>query len=406
MIEVIYSGETRKPKTQAEETLAALKNIRQIGNIVGNTKIYVEDCVMNFLNRQMQKSDPGIVALLGKESKMDGSTYLFVNGALLPEGIFVKGESLEFAPQAFPRLYEDAESYFPEAALLGWYLPAYDMIGKYGATLGQNCRLFLLEDPTESEEIFYLWEQSRLIKQSGYYIYYQRNEEMKNYMQNCKEKTEEDKIVRKTWTVENRTKDRPKEKNLEKEEDFVDDYVENEIADSFLKMPSSKLTTFLYGASTVLAIVVLVIGITLINNYEKMYEMQEAIEAIATSLSGDGDKQEAGQTTDGQQPKGEQGQESAGTGDTPINTDTPKPAATENAGQSENAAPQSAGRPADTVPAEGSATAQMYTIQQGDTLAGICRKIYQNTDKIDEILQLNQGLDANELIVGEKIILP
>ncbi len=439
MIEVIYSGETRKPKTQAEETLAALKNIRQIGNAGGNTRIYVEDRVMSFLNRQMQKKDPLVAALLGRESVMDDITYLFVDGALLAEGITVKGETLEFAPQAFPKLYEEIETFFPERVLLGWYLPAYGMIGKYAGTLGQNSRLFLLEDPTESEELFYLWQQNHLVKQGGYYVYYQKNEEMKAYMQSCREKLQEEparKQVRQTDPVMPKSGEKqPKEQR----EDFIDDYQETDLSMKLFSNPPSRLTVFLYASSTVLAIVVLVIGITLINNYEKMYQMQEAIETIASTIQnkpaqGSGEeKADAGNENgaqDGAQGNAQDGAQDGSVQDSVQDgsvqgsaqdgvqdggtQDSAQGSVQENSVRREGEAVQNTGQEQQdgssqnggASPAQGSLTGQLYTIQQGDTLASISRKLYQTTDKIDAIKQLNQGLDENELIVGEKIILP
>lgn len=497
MIEVIYSGETREPKAQEKGILAALKNIRQIGNAGKTTRIYVEDCVMGFLERQMQKKDPQVATLLGKESQENGITYIFVNGALLPEGIKVKGETLDFSSQAFLDLYEDAEKYFPQSEILGWYLPAYEMIGKYGASLGQNSRLFLLEDPTESEEIFYLWEQNHLLKQDGYYIYYQRNEAMKTYMQMRKEKAEERVSKRKTWavvegsdeacereqverskmpskndrtqkgdrvsqnaeavygkgTIDERTKRTAKENSIsrnsvttkntwkealkgafEKKEydDFVDDYEEMEKSGAF-DMSQPKLTTFLYGASTVLAIVVLVIGITLMNNYEKMYEMQEAIETIAMTITetqnGEGGAVEKNrgnikgaiddeQETESSQSGGEDSQEVT---DQAEKTQTEEgqgidEQANENGqlegGQtSEKTEGGTAGEKQTTKASSIEDTVadlghRYYVIQEGDTLASISRKMYQTTDKVEEIKQLNEGINENELNVGQKIILP
>lgn len=468
MIEVIYSGETREPKAQEKGILAAMKNIRQIGNAGKTTRIYVEDCVMGFLERQMQKKDPVVAALLGKESQENGVTYIFVNGALLPEGIKVKGETLDFSSQAFLNLYEEAEKYFPKSEILGWYLPAYEMIGKYGASLGQNNRLFLLEDPTESEEIFYLWEQKHLSKQGGYYIYYQRNEEMKAYMQTRKEKAEENVSKRKTWAVvegsgevpqkeqvdrskkSNRTTSELVDKNnssiknsvrtkntwkdalkgaFEKREndDFVDDYEEMEKTDAF-EISQPKLTTFLYGASTVLAIVVLVIGITLINNYEKMYEMQEAIETIAMTITEAQNAEtvtaedddiniegiaESEQETENSQTESEGSQETAGQAaegqdaeeQTDENTQMQSGQAGEEVDDDTSSEDQSAEATdsEDTVADSGH---RYYVIQEGDTLASISRKMYQTTDKIEEIKQLNEGIKENELNVGQKIILP
>ena len=49
---------------------------------------------------------------------------------------------------------------------------------------------------------------------------------------------------------------------------------------------------------------------------------------------------------------------------------------------------------------------QAYIVEQGDTLEIISMKIYQTTDKVDEIRELNQIEDVNKILVGEKIWLP
>lgn len=454
MIEVIYSGETREPKTQENGVLSAIKNIRQIGSAGKTTRIYVEDCVMGFLKRQMEKEDPVVVTLLGNETKENGVTYLFIKGALVPEGIQVKGESLDFSSQAFLHLYEEAENFFPKKEILGWYLPAYEMIARYGASLGQNSRLFLLEDPTEGEEIFYLWEQNHLSKQGGYYIFYERNEEMKAYMQQEKEKKEEGMERRKTWTVVEGSGDPSVEKNTRnlvehsqkkseahpgkkspgiwqdafktatektKKEDFVDDYEEMNPVDAF-SAPQPKLTTFLYGASTVMAIVVLVIGITLINNYDKMYEMQEAIDTIAMTVSegrteekdeGDVAKQEAKESQEpiaGEQQQQEPETEEENTaheGQALLESDVRDTSAQqqnqESMGNNQQNQESVAGNEQE---ATASTTPLYYEIQKGDTLASISRKFYQSTDRIEEIKRLNDGINENDLVVGQKIILP
>ena len=56
-----------------------------------------------------------------------------------------------------------------------------------------------------------------------------------------------------------------------------------------------------------------------------------------------------------------------------------------------------------TISTEGK---QSYIVEQGDTLQIISMKIYQTTDKVDEIMELNQIENADKILVGEKIWLP
>lgn len=50
--------------------------------------------------------------------------------------------------------------------------------------------------------------------------------------------------------------------------------------------------------------------------------------------------------------------------------------------------------------------AQYYQIQRGDTLYTISQKIYGNTDKVKEICELNQIEDPDNIKYGQKILLP
>jgi len=51
-------------------------------------------------------------------------------------------------------------------------------------------------------------------------------------------------------------------------------------------------------------------------------------------------------------------------------------------------------------------TTSNYTVKKGDNLAAICRAKYGNTDRIQEIIDLNHLSDPNYLYPGQKIILP
>ena len=47
-----------------------------------------------------------------------------------------------------------------------------------------------------------------------------------------------------------------------------------------------------------------------------------------------------------------------------------------------------------------------YTVQEGDTLLKISRKIYGQDNRIDEICSLNEIHDMNHILVGQKLLLP
>lgn len=47
-----------------------------------------------------------------------------------------------------------------------------------------------------------------------------------------------------------------------------------------------------------------------------------------------------------------------------------------------------------------------YIVQKGDNLAMICRRQYGNTDRLEEVVELNGISDPNHLIPGQEILLP
>lgn len=61
--------------------------------------------------------------------------------------------------------------------------------------------------------------------------------------------------------------------------------------------------------------------------------------------------------------------------------------------------------PKDTQTGAGAGT-QTYIVQDGETLYGICIKLYHSLSKIDEICRLNGLDDQDKIISGQKLILP
>ena len=48
----------------------------------------------------------------------------------------------------------------------------------------------------------------------------------------------------------------------------------------------------------------------------------------------------------------------------------------------------------------------VYTVQKGDTLASISKKIYGDTSYIDAICKMNGLEDGNLIYIGQKLLLP
>lgn len=119
-------------------------------------------------------------------------------------------------------------------------------------------------------------------------------------------------------------------------------------------------------------------------------QAQKAEDAVAVNAAGERVK------SDKTSPQAEGGQDSpSGTGQTGTGQD--EPAGEEGAEATE----AFAARQLEPAPGQG-----VYVVQPGETLYGICFKLYQNLSKIDEICQINGIEDIDMLEAGRRLIVP
>ena len=430
MIEFVYKEKAKEEGP--ERKLDLPKNVRQIGEPEENRKIYIEDYVITYLKRFAKEEPLGsrIAVLLGYSERMGGIPYLFIRSAVALKELEYSEGGIPFTDEVWAEVYSAVKEYFPAQDILGWFLsvPGYPMELDPGlARIHVNCfggvdKVLLAAEPTDGDEDFFAYENGRLTRQKGYYIFYEKNEAMQRFMidtgdgESIDEKEQfEDRAIKSFRAIVQEKKDISGQK---------------------------RVMTFLYTASTFLVMVVLVIGITLINNYEKMeglemalsdisrtLESQEAEEALAETENVDAGPTAAEPTAAEpaateptaaepaaaeEQPAEEAEQEAAEKPEQEAAGETERETAGESeqgsgeeSGQEEPKAaeqeepPQEAQEAAaeDTIP-------ETYTVQKGDTLLGISRRIYGRDDQIDAICSLNGIDDSDRILAGQKLLLP
>lgn len=279
MIEVIYKDEKRESKENAE-TLQIPRNIRQIGLISGNYRIYVEDYVYTFLSRvseKAQQDNGGLVILFGNTEWADGVAYIFAKGAVMVEGEAVTAEHITLGNEEWKQIQETGEKYFSELSVVGWFLtvPGLAMrVSELAAKMHLRYfaggeKILMLMDPMEKEEAFFCYDNGRFLRVSGYYLYYEKNPMMQEYM-----------IEKKWWEVTENTDAAPDEavrsfrtiirKKAEKTEDS-----------------GERASVFSYAATACLVLAVLATGANFIRNYQKIQSVEEGLEAASVLTVGD-----------------------------------------------------------------------------------------------------------------------
>lgn len=425
MIEVIYDKDMEKQeeneKVRADEKnrddrssrgLKMPKNIRQIGNPSGNKRIYIEDYVVTYLNyiaRPGSTHARGAI-LLGTLEHSEVGDVIFVSGAVDAQNLEFDMDESEFTQEAWTEIYEQVKEFFPELAVVGWFLSRMgfstainDKIEKMHVdNFPGKDKVLYVTDSLESDDAFYMYEHGQLVKQKGYYIYYTKNEAMQSYI--IKQKggvaDEEDTEIRR------------------KDEELIKNYREKNN-----KVQGSKTggISLAYVASSFVVLAMLAMGITVISNYDKMKEMEVSInkleltadeiddsdvaEALATEERPNGtasvtDAQDVMAGEDGQGEAGlqtvEQGQDNADasesgtegiTSEEPVTT--AQPISTEQ-----------------TLPVMTDGNPTYYTIQYGDSLGSIALENYGDIKYAEDIAIANNMDIDDRIYEGEKIILP
>ena len=97
------------------------KNIRQIGQVVKEPKIYIEDYVMTFARKMAEKNKngQGIAVLLGKREEDNEKHPVFIKGAVEICG-WEEQKGLLFDNEIWSNIYEGVKNYFPDMGIVGW----------------------------------------------------------------------------------------------------------------------------------------------------------------------------------------------------------------------------------------------------------------------------------------------
>lgn len=191
MIEVVYKEEQKKEKGN-EDFFKIPNNIRQIGDVKGQRKIYMEDYAYTFLKKISRPPERGNKAaiLFGSYHWRDGNSYLFIRSALELNDMDISPEHIVFSDKVWGQVYEESKKYFPDQEIVGWFVsfPGFNMqinevlLKTHLNHFSGNDKILFVMEPTEREEAFFAYENNQLSRQTGYYIYYEKNEAMQSYM--------------------------------------------------------------------------------------------------------------------------------------------------------------------------------------------------------------------------------
>ena len=386
MIEIICNEENSDKSKQVTRGAAIRrpKNIKQIGEVSSDKKIYIEDYAFTYINSiaYNNPSDSQAGVLLGENQTDGDEKCVFIKGIIKAKlGTEVEEKGVYFNESVWNGIYSDVEKYFPDLAVVGWFAAIPEVTPERMMKLKKihldnfagTMKTFYLIDTVEKEENFYLYENGELKKQKGYVCFYERNYEMQEYMLERRER-----------------------KSSEDGPDKVMKSIRNIIREKEELHEQKKNARFMYGVSTFMVIVILVIGINLMNNYQKMKKFDKSISSLMVQMSGN-DTATQEEVVPVNKLEG---------GVYPTEAETTSQTAGTGAVSTENVT-VTAGPPVEeqTVAATVNEV-KTYTVKAGDTIMGICKKYYGDTSKCNEVIAYNNIKDENFLYIGQQIKLP
>lgn len=364
---------------------------KQMGSIENEVKIYMEDYVYTYLY-QYGKSGGGkekLAALVGRHYNVDGQEILIISGAIQGKGTMQENGIERFADETWEYIGGQMENYFKGMTILGWvhcqpgfgaFLTAKDETFHREYFKEKWQTLFVL-DTMDKLDSFYIYnEEGKGLRQAkGYFIYYDRNREMQEYMlensmirprEDAAEQPEQeepgDGMRKRPTQAERMDAAREIRRVLERRAQAAEEAHKGHFR-------------ALAGVSCMLCVVCICMGLAMMSSLSRLQNLESELVAVQTSYQTLVEDMEGVKVTAfamGQKSAAEEIQESR----------------TE---EKEEA-----------LPVSREEEKQRYIVESGDSLGFISRKFYGDNSGISRIMEANDIWNADMIYEGQALWIP
>ena len=391
------------------------KNVRQIGNVSDSPKIYVEDYVDTFFAQLCEKSEKAKVPigafLVGDIQSGDDEEYVYIYGAIQMHDLKLSGNEYVIDDSTWKHAYEDCKQFFEDGEMLGWFVahpgvplsPEASTVKLHKKSFPKKNTVFIMKDPVEKDETYYVHKMNDLMEIGGHYTYYEKNPCMQNYMISSRKKNG----AISSETVEDRAA-----------QDFRD-----LVRKRGEHQKRRKAGGMMYVASACLVLVLIIMGVSMVNSFDRMKSVQSTLEALADTSDTVETRETSGSVTavtseeqagDGQASEEDEAQSNENQSAEPQLAENQPDGSQSDDVQTASSDAESSGTSETDSAAENQSTAYsgengsdgVYVVEEGDTLAIISRKMYGDVSHVDAICRMNGITDGNLIYVGQKLLLP
>lgn len=391
--------------SETEKEWKLPKNTRQIGEEIGEKRLYVEDYVVTYLNRLANEKDVARAILIGTVKEQNLYPYIFIDGAVEVEDYHMDEKQRE-------EFEKKIEMEFGIRKIMGWFLSSkegpviynQEVLDTYRQYFAEENQVLLVSDPLEEELNAFFMEDEMLTEQPGYQIYYEKNLPMQNRLIEKNIGKSREKGAENKDDAIHRFRELVKLKKTEKE-------TEEEKKNGWLS----------YIASGFLVMTILALGVTIIYSYDRMKQVEQSLAILSNHVDSQkeyvADQPESAEEVISHIKDVTEETETVSLEDITVEEETFTGATFWNQTEQEKTEPETEAVSEKETAAEtesqdaqntiGNVTARAsYTVKMGDTLAGISQMYYGTTEKVQEICSLNGITDEDPILPGQKILLP
>lgn len=404
------------------------KNIKQMGTPDAGDRIYIENDAYQKMHPYGKCPERMVYVLMGRFDNYAGCNCTFIEDAIEMPEIEFQGNLPIWADESWGCLYRKLMPEHDDMVIVGW---AVDICGQLpGMTtqleyihhnyFGGTQQVLMLLDSLEREEIFYSNKNGYLKRRTGFYI-------CNNKISLRKEEKKKPSLGQSPYEGKNAYDEQAvyqaNEHEFRRQESYREYLNNRRVHTPNYKMPPQNRNSFV--PTVLLLLVIAALGYSAFQNQKKADEMQQALAQMTqlqTSVEKDwGTEAEAAGSFDETIVKVEEIVGSV----TPSTQQTTEAALESMISESDTQIPStqvmsteivSTEMPAVENISEQTATVQseadiylqqgFYIVQAGDSLAGICQKLYHTSAIMGQICELNGIEDPDAIYAGQYLKLP
>ncbi len=391
-----YDGDMNLYDYGVDEGASILpEKTKQMGALESRIRIYIEDYVHTYLY-QYGKSGGGkekTAALVGRHLEINGEESVIISGAIQGKSAPQKNGAEGFSEETWEYIGSQMETYFKGMSLVGWahlqpgfgsFLMAKDELF-HEEFFKESWQVLFVIDSLDKMDTFYIYnEDGRGLRQSrGYFVYYDKNKEMQEYMlDNSTVYPKEDLsavAMEESFQEEELENGLERKKRRPRPEERMDAAKEirrvlQKRAKEAEEVQKGKYT-MLAGISGALCVVCLCLGFALMSNMTRLRSLEGEVLMVQSSY------QKLEESIEGVKVQAAFAEE----------TKVEKKSKVEDKSK---------------VEPKKEAVETWYTVEAGDSLGYISSKYYGDNSGVNKIIQANDLENADMIFAGQSLLIP